>query len=115
LYRPDIVGKPGLTSAGKGRFSAAIVWQGLPAFRSVEPMDRAATADKIAELIEPFNKKGITITAASTFAGDRGRVRHHHQHEPAGGNRNLRPADRRRDEAAGLTPADRVERIATRR
>lgn len=33
-------------------------------------MDRAATADKIAELIEPFNKKGITITAASTFAGD---------------------------------------------
>ncbi|MEQ1542960.1 MAG: acyl carrier protein [Novosphingobium sp.] len=33
-------------------------------------MDRAATADKIAALIEPFNKKGIEITDASTFAGD---------------------------------------------
>lgn len=33
-------------------------------------MDRAATAAKIAELIEPFNKKGVTITDASTFAGD---------------------------------------------
>ncbi len=33
-------------------------------------MDRAATAAKIAELIAPFNKKGIEITEASTFAGD---------------------------------------------
>ena len=33
-------------------------------------MDRAATADRIATLIEPFNKKGIPITDASTFAGD---------------------------------------------
>jgi len=33
-------------------------------------MDRAATAEKIAELIEPFNKKGIAITEATTFAGD---------------------------------------------
>ncbi len=33
-------------------------------------MDRAATAEKIAELIAPFNKKGIEITDASTFAGD---------------------------------------------
>ncbi len=33
-------------------------------------MDRAATAEKIAELIEPFNKKGITVTEATTFAGD---------------------------------------------
>ena len=33
-------------------------------------MDRAATAEKIAELIAPFNKKGIEITEASTFAGD---------------------------------------------
>lgn len=33
-------------------------------------MDRAATADRIAALIEPFNKKGIAITDASTFAGD---------------------------------------------
>ncbi|MFN3458520.1 MAG: acyl carrier protein [Novosphingobium sp.] len=33
-------------------------------------MDRAATAEKIAELIEPFNKKGIAVTEATTFAGD---------------------------------------------
>ncbi len=33
-------------------------------------MDRAATSEKIAALIEPFNKKGAEITDASTFAGD---------------------------------------------
>ena len=33
-------------------------------------MDRDATAAKIAALIEPFNKKGIAIADASTFAGD---------------------------------------------
>lgn len=33
-------------------------------------MDRAATAEKIAALIEPFNKKGVEITDTSTFAGD---------------------------------------------
>ena len=33
-------------------------------------MDRAATAEKIAALIEPFNKKGIAISDATTFAGD---------------------------------------------
>ena len=33
-------------------------------------MDRVATAEKIAELIEPFNKKGIAVTEATTFAGD---------------------------------------------
>lgn len=33
-------------------------------------MDRAATAEKIAELIAPFNKKGVAITDSSTFAGD---------------------------------------------
>lgn len=33
-------------------------------------MDRAATQAKIAELIEPFNKKGVVITDESTFAGD---------------------------------------------
>ena len=33
-------------------------------------MDRAATADRIAALIAPFNKKGIAITDATTFAGD---------------------------------------------
>ena len=33
-------------------------------------MDRAATAATIARLIEPFNKKGVAITDATTFAGD---------------------------------------------
>ncbi|MFC4293591.1 acyl carrier protein [Novosphingobium tardum] len=33
-------------------------------------MDRAATAEKIAELIEPFNKKGLALDDSTTFAGD---------------------------------------------
>ena len=33
-------------------------------------MDRAATAEKIAALIEPFNKKGVALSDATTFAGD---------------------------------------------
>ncbi len=33
-------------------------------------MDRAATAERIAALIEPFNKKGAEITDATSFAGD---------------------------------------------
>ena len=33
-------------------------------------MDRAATAARIAELIEPFNKKGVAISDGTTFAGD---------------------------------------------
>jgi acyl carrier protein len=33
-------------------------------------MDRAETEASIRALIEPFNKKGATISDASTFAGD---------------------------------------------
>ena len=33
-------------------------------------MDRAAVADRIAGIIEPFNKKGVAIADATTFAGD---------------------------------------------
>ena len=33
-------------------------------------MDRAATAARIAEVIEPFNKKAVKIDALSSFAGD---------------------------------------------
>ena len=33
-------------------------------------MNRAATAARIAELIAPFNKKGVAISDATTFAGD---------------------------------------------
>lgn len=33
-------------------------------------MDRAATAERIAALIAPFNKKGIAVTDATTFSGD---------------------------------------------
>jgi acyl carrier protein len=33
-------------------------------------MDRAATAERIAAIIEPFNKKGVAIDDSTTFAGD---------------------------------------------
>jgi acyl carrier protein len=33
-------------------------------------MDRTDTDQRIAALIEPFNKKGIAIADATTFAGD---------------------------------------------
>lgn len=33
-------------------------------------MSREATAEKIAAIIAPFNKKGIAITDATSFAGD---------------------------------------------
>jgi acyl carrier protein len=33
-------------------------------------MDRAATAERIAAIIAPFNKKGVAIDDATTFAGD---------------------------------------------
>jgi acyl carrier protein len=33
-------------------------------------MDRTAVADRIAGIIKPFNKKGVAITDATTFAGD---------------------------------------------
>lgn len=33
-------------------------------------MDRAAIDAKIREIIEPFNKKSITIEEGTTFAGD---------------------------------------------
>ncbi len=33
-------------------------------------MDRAETEARIAELIAPFNKKGVAITDGASFAGD---------------------------------------------
>ena len=33
-------------------------------------MDRAATAERIAAIIAPFNKKGVAIGDSTTFAGD---------------------------------------------
>ncbi|MCA1660650.1 MAG: acyl carrier protein [Novosphingobium sp.] len=33
-------------------------------------MDRDAVADRIAAIIAPFNKKGVAIDEATTFAGD---------------------------------------------
>jgi len=32
--------------------------------------DRDETFDKVAKLIEPFNKKGATLSDSTTFAGD---------------------------------------------
>lgn len=31
---------------------------------------RDTTFDRVAELIEPFNKKGVALTDSTTFAGD---------------------------------------------
>ena len=33
-------------------------------------IDRAATADRIAAILAPFNNKGVAVTDTSTFAGD---------------------------------------------
>ena len=33
-------------------------------------MDRQETFERVAELIEPFNKKGVALSDATTFAGD---------------------------------------------
>jgi len=33
-------------------------------------MDRAAVAERIDRIIEPFNKKGVAIDEATTFAAD---------------------------------------------
>jgi acyl carrier protein len=60
-----------LDSGGPRRFCAAIIGhRAADAFRSIRDMDRAATADRIAGLIAPFNKKGVAITDATTFSGD---------------------------------------------
>ncbi|MBY8826614.1 acyl carrier protein [Hephaestia mangrovi] len=32
--------------------------------------DRQQTFDKVAELIEPFNKKGVSLSESTTFQGD---------------------------------------------
>jgi acyl carrier protein len=32
--------------------------------------DRAAISETVTNLIEPFNKKGVALTDATTFAGD---------------------------------------------
>ena len=32
--------------------------------------DRDETFDKVAQLVAPFNKKGVALTEATTFAGD---------------------------------------------
>ena len=33
-------------------------------------MDRVATFTRLAELVEPFNKKGITLSESTSFAND---------------------------------------------
>ena len=34
------------------------------------PLDRSGTAERIAALIAPFNRKGVEITDDTTFSGD---------------------------------------------
>ena len=72
--------------------------------------DRDETLDKVAELIEPFNKKGVELAEATTFAGDLeldsltvmdfvAAIEDEFDiiitHEHAGRDRDLRPARRR--------------------
>ena len=39
-------------------------------YESLEMSDRQQTFDTVARLIEPFNKKGVALTEATTFQGD---------------------------------------------
>jgi acyl carrier protein len=74
----DARGSPacqGLTFGRRRRFSASIVGQGAGEFVTADfgstlLMDRQATDERIRELIEPFNKKGVEVTDATTFAED---------------------------------------------
>jgi acyl carrier protein len=51
--------------------AAAIAWQVAPTFRKGQPMtEHEQIFERIAEQIEPFNKKGVALTDATTFAGD---------------------------------------------
>jgi len=74
-----------LTTAHNSRFSAAIRWQtrfvcrqfgvlpidkAIAVIRELLIMDRAAVDTSIRSLIEPFNKKGVEISDATTFAND---------------------------------------------
>jgi acyl carrier protein len=75
-FPPDAASRLGMTQVGPAlqadrvaAFQPQSSGRGLaPQWRI--PMDRAATANRIAELIEPFNKKGIAIAEDTTFAGD---------------------------------------------
>ena len=79
--------------------------------------DRSEIQSRIFAEIEPYNKKGVALTDATTFAGDLEwdsltvmdfvaaiedafDITHHDEH--AGRDRDRRPADRRRPEAPGL-------------
>ena len=60
-----------MTFPAPRRFSAPFVGQwAARAEGSWNLTDRAATADRIAALLAPFNKKGVEVTDATTFAGD---------------------------------------------
>jgi acyl carrier protein len=53
------------------RFPAAIAWQ-ADGNNAKDPRmtDRNEIFEKIAELIDPFNKKGVALADATSFAGD---------------------------------------------
>src|SRR5581483_634218 len=53
------------------RSKVAIGWQRtIPPTMGATMTDRAATFARVAELIAPFNKKGVPLEEGTTFAGD---------------------------------------------
>lgn len=66
----DPIGLLRQTGHSPSRFSAAFVWQRACCPTGEPLMDRAQTSARISDLMTPFNKKGIAITDAVTFAGD---------------------------------------------
>jgi acyl carrier protein len=59
-----------LTGAARAAFAPQSWANAAQPFQEHLRMDRAATADRIAALIAPFNKKSIAITDATSFSGD---------------------------------------------
>jgi acyl carrier protein len=60
-----------LPSRAGRRLPAAIAWQSLPtAIKDPTMSARDETFAKVAEQIEPFNKKGVALSETTTFAGD---------------------------------------------
>jgi acyl carrier protein len=59
-----------LTGPARAAFAPQFPVKGPAIHSGALEMDRAATSERIAALIEEFNKKGVAITDDTTFSGD---------------------------------------------
>ena len=62
-----------MTSCIISRFAIVLPWAAPPynqSNESTDPMTASEVDERIRTLIEPFNKKGIAVEDATTFAGD---------------------------------------------